>query len=89
MPSTSTSTSTQRRSERARPLTCAKPQLARRGRRTAPTGCTTVKFDRYRMHARLEARRVQILTRRGNIWTDKYPAIARDIARLPAKNAYM
>ena len=41
------------------------------------------------MHARLDAGRVQILTRRGNVWTDKYPAIARDLARLPAKNAYL
>jgi hypothetical protein len=26
---------------------------------------------------------------RGNDWTQKYPAIAEDIARLPAKNAYL
>jgi ATP-dependent DNA ligase len=31
-----------------------------------------IKFDGYRMHARLDAGRVQILTRRGNDWTDKY-----------------
>jgi len=41
------------------------------------------------MHARLDAGRVQILTRRGNDWRDKYPAIARDIARLPVQNAYL
>ena len=41
------------------------------------------------MHARLDAGRVQILTRRGNDWTAKYPAIAEAIARLPAKNAYL
>jgi DNA ligase D-like protein (predicted ligase) len=51
------------------------------------------------MHARLhrsatqsgalDAGRVTILTRRGNDWTSKYPAIVEDIARLPAKNAYL
>jgi bifunctional non-homologous end joining protein LigD len=41
------------------------------------------------MHARLDVGRVQILTRRGNDWTDKYPAIARSVAGLPAQNAYL
>ena len=39
------------------------------------------------MHARLDAGRVQILTRRGNDWTDKYLTITRSIAGLPAQNA--
>src|SRR5260221_5114816 len=37
---------------------------------------------------RLDAGGVQILTRRGNDWTDKYPVIAKAIAGLPAKTAY-
>src|SRR2546423_8247688 len=41
------------------------------------------------MHGRLDAGLVQILTRRGNDWTDKYPAIANAIAGLPAQNAYL
>src|SRR6202048_3909523 len=41
------------------------------------------------MHARLDAGKVQILTRRGNDWTHKYPAIAKAIAGLPAQNAYL
>jgi ATP-dependent DNA ligase len=41
------------------------------------------------MHARLDAGRVQILTRRSNDWTDKYPALAKAIAGLPAQNAYL
>jgi ATP-dependent DNA ligase len=41
------------------------------------------------MHARLDGGRVQILTRRGNDWTDKYPVIAKSIAGLPARNAYL
>ena len=41
------------------------------------------------MHARVDAGRAQILTRRGNDWTEKYPAIAESIAGLPAQNAYL
>src|SRR5262249_47435006 len=48
-----------------------------------------IKFDGYRMHAQLNEGRVNILTRRGNDWTRKYPAIAADIARLRADNAYL
>jgi DNA ligase D-like protein (predicted ligase) len=48
-----------------------------------------IKLDGYRMHARLDAGQVQILTRRGNIWTDKYPAIAQALAGLQATNAYL
>lgn len=46
-----------------------------------------MKLDGYRMHARLEAGRVNILTRRG--WTAKYPSIAKDIGGLPARTAYL
>jgi bifunctional non-homologous end joining protein LigD len=48
-----------------------------------------MKLDGYRMHARLDAGRVQILTRRGNDWTQKYPTITKAIAGLPAQNAYL
>src|ERR1700730_9113742 len=41
------------------------------------------------MHPRLDAGRVNILTRRGNDLTDKYPTIAEAIAALPAQNAYL
>ena len=43
-----------------------------------------IKFDGYRMHARLDAGRVQVLTRQGNDWTNKYPMIAKAISGLPA-----
>jgi DNA ligase D-like protein (predicted ligase) len=72
------------------PPTWIKPQLAALVK-AAPDGADwlhEIKMDGYRMHARLDAGGVQILTRRGNIWTDKYPGIADAIARLPAKNAY-
>src|ERR1700738_1544772 len=68
-----------------------KPQLATLVKE-APDGSGwlhEIKLDGYRMHARLDAGRVQILTRRGNDWTDKYPAIAEALAGLPAQNAYV
>jgi ATP-dependent DNA ligase len=68
-----------------------KPQLATLVKE-APEGADwlhEIKLDGYRMHARLDAGRVQILTRRGNDWTDKYPAVAQAIAGLPAQNAYI
>ena len=41
------------------------------------------------MHARLDAGRVQILTRRGNDWTAKYHPTATALAGVPAQNAYL
>src|SRR5215467_3704437 len=82
---------TRRSVEPAPPPTWIKPQLAKLVE-TAPDGpdwLHEIKFDGYRMHARLDAGRAQILTRRGNDWTDKYPAIAKAIAGLPAQNAYL
>src|SRR5260370_4875044 len=87
----STTTPARRRVERATLPTWVKPQLAALVKE-APEGSDwlhEIKLDGYRMHARLEAGRVQILTRRGNIWTDKYPGVAKDIAGLPTQNAYL
>ncbi len=71
--------------------TWIKPQLAALVK-AAPDGenwLHEIKMDGYRIHARSDAGRVNILTRRGNDWTSKYPAIAADVARLPAKSAYL
>jgi ATP-dependent DNA ligase len=68
-------TPTRRRVERASLPTWIKPQLAALVK-TAPDGADwlhEIKFDGYRMHARLDAGRVQMLTRRGNDWTEKIP----------------
>jgi DNA ligase D-like protein (predicted ligase) len=73
------------------PPTWVKPHLAALVKE-APEGADwlhEIKLDGYRMHARLDAGRVQILTRRGNDWTDKYPLITEAIASLPAQNAYL
>jgi ATP-dependent DNA ligase len=39
-----------------------------------------IKFDGYRMHARLDRGAVRLLTRTGLDWTHKYPAIAAAVA---------
>ena len=75
---------TRREAGPARPPTWIKPQLAKLVEKApdGPDWLHELKLDGYRMHARLDAGRVQILTRRANNWTDKYPAIAKSIAGL-------
>jgi hypothetical protein len=82
---------TRRTVEPASPPAWVKPQLAKLVEKApdGPDWLHEIKLDGYRMHARLDAGRVQILTRRWNDWTDKYPAIAKSIAGLPAQNAYL
>jgi ATP-dependent DNA ligase len=48
-----------------------------------------IKYDGYRMHARLGRGSVQLLTRTGLDWTHKYPSIAATVSILPAKQAYL
>jgi bifunctional non-homologous end joining protein LigD len=48
-----------------------------------------IKCDGYRMHARLDRGEVKLLTRNGCDWTAKYPQIARAVAALPARQAYL
>src|SRR5271169_5355118 len=48
-----------------------------------------IKFDGYRMHARLDRGAVPLLTRTGIDWTHKYPAIVAAVASLPARQAYL
>jgi ATP-dependent DNA ligase len=48
-----------------------------------------IKFDGYRMHARLDRGAVRLLTRTGLDWTHKYRAIASAMALLPARQAYL
>ena len=57
---------------------------------TAPEGAEWVhelKWDGYRMHARIEGRNVRLLTRTGLDWTDKYPAIVKALRALPVSQA--
>ena len=48
-----------------------------------------IKYDGYRMMARLDRGAVKLLTRTGLDWTHKYPAIANAVARLDARQAYL
>jgi bifunctional non-homologous end joining protein LigD len=48
-----------------------------------------IKFDGYRMHARLDRGAVRLLTRTGLDWTHKYPAIAAAVTSLEARQAYL
>src|SRR5437764_6278064 len=45
-----------------------------------------IKFDGYRMLARIEARDVRLVTRRGNDWSHRFPVLRKALAaaRLPA-----
>ena len=75
---------TRRRVDPSPPPAWIKPQLAKLIE-NAPDGSDwlhEIKFAGYRMHARLYSGRAQILTHRGNDWTEKYPAIgpARDFS---------
>src|SRR5882762_10015429 len=84
-------TSTRRRTERTPLPAWVKPRLAALVMKApdGPDWLHEMKLDGYRMHARLDAGRVKILTRRGNDWTQKYPIITKAIAGLPAQNAYL
>ncbi len=48
-----------------------------------------IKLDGYRMHARLFRGRVQLLTRTGLDWTDKYTMTVEALSALPVDDAYM
>ena len=48
-----------------------------------------IKYDGYRLHARLDHGDVRLLTRTGLDWTHKYPATASAVAALRAKQAYV
>jgi DNA ligase D-like protein (predicted ligase) len=87
----STTIPTHRRIEQPTLPIWVKPQLATLVKEApdGPDWLHEIKLDGYRMHARLDAGRVQILTRRANDWTNKYPSIAKAITDLPAQNAYL
>jgi DNA ligase D-like protein (predicted ligase) len=68
-----------------------KPQLTRLVDHApdGPDWLDEIKFDGYRMHARLDRGAVRLLTRTGLDWTHKYPAVASAVASLPARQAYL
>src|ERR1700704_2874350 len=68
-----------------------KPQLTKLVDKApeGPDWLHEIKFDGYRMHARLDRGAVRLLTRTGLDWMHKYPAIAAAVASLPAREAYL
>src|SRR3978361_913461 len=77
--------------ELAPPASWIEPQLCKLVT-TVPSGgdwAAEVKFDGYRMHARIVAGEVALLTRTGLDWTAKYPAVAAALSRLNCRQAYL
>jgi bifunctional non-homologous end joining protein LigD len=61
-------------------------------RAAAPSGpgwLHEVKFDGYRIQARLDRGEVRLLTRKGLDWAAKFPAVAAAVAALPAATALL
>jgi DNA ligase D-like protein (predicted ligase) len=59
---------------------------------TAPSGpqwLHEIKLDGFRIAARIDRGRVQLLTRTGLDWSDRYPGIIADLTNVPAKSAYL
>lgn len=48
-----------------------------------------IKFDGYRLHARISAGKVNLLTRRGQDWTEKFEPLLADFRKLDVDNAYL
>jgi bifunctional non-homologous end joining protein LigD len=56
----------------------------------APSGADwahEIKYDGYRLQARIESGRAVLLTRQGLDWTERFPAVAKALAALPVKTA--
>ncbi|MBV8797686.1 MAG: hypothetical protein JO136_22345, partial [Hyphomicrobiales bacterium] len=56
---------------------------------SAPQWVHEIKLDGFRMAARIDNGRVQLLTRTGLDWTDKYPGAVAALANVKAKTAYI
>jgi DNA ligase D-like protein (predicted ligase) len=76
---------------RDQPPTFVAPQLAEPVK-TSPEGpdwAHEIRYDGYRIHARLSAGRVKLLTRTGLDWTDRYETTALFVAKIAARSAYI
>jgi len=76
---------------RGKPPAWVKPQLALPVKE-APAGpdwLHEIKYDGYRLHARIEGGDVALLTRNGLDWTHKYPAIPAALAVLGLGDVYL
>lgn len=68
-----------------------KPQLTRLVDEApdGPTWLHEIKFDGYRMHARLDGDDIRLLTRTGLDWSHRYRATISALRALPLQNAYL
>lgn len=48
-----------------------------------------IKYDGYRLLARIEQGQVSLFTRSGNDWTERFPSIAAALSRLPLENGWL
>src|SRR5262245_59977974 len=77
--------------QRSPPPKWIKPQLTRLVEE-APTGndwLHEIKYDGYRMHARIDDGRAQLLTRTGLDWSKRYRFTIDALRSLPVKSAYI
>jgi ATP-dependent DNA ligase len=75
----------------AEPPAWIKPQLCQLVKE-APSGenwAHELKFDGYRIHARIDRADIRLLTRTGLDWTEKYPTIAAAMRTLWVRKAYL
>jgi DNA ligase D-like protein (predicted ligase) len=80
------------RSRRDAPLPKFIPPQLSQPVETPPSGpqwLHEIKLDGYRMAARIDNGRVQLLTRTGLDWTEKYPSAIAALANMKAKTAYL
>ena len=80
------------RSRRDAPLPEFVPPQLSRPVETPPSGpqwVHEIKLDGYRMAARIDNGRVQLLTRTGLDWTDKYPSAIAALANVNVETAYL
>jgi ATP-dependent DNA ligase len=56
---------------------------------SGPQWLHEIKLDGYRMAARIDNGRAQLLTRTGLDWTDKYPSLIAALSDLNVKTAYI
>jgi bifunctional non-homologous end joining protein LigD len=79
-----------KRASGGRPLPEFIPPSLATLRAQAPSGpgwVHEIKFDGYRIQARLDGGDVRLLTRKGLDWRDKFPNVAEAVAALPAETA--
>src|SRR5947207_560441 len=71
--------------------TSVEPQLTKLVKKApdGPEWLHEIKYDGYRMHARVDSGDVRLLTRTGLDWTHKYRPIAAALSKIPVEQAYL